>query len=688
MLAGLLILVLATGLVFQLLYVVPFVKESEIRQEKRLQEYTVKSAATQLDADLDSTISRLTVIAGQAPYSNMDVAAQRSALDTLSAGSLRIGATGVMDATGRVVAVDGAEVFPLDMTASYVRDPWFTVPFEQGRVYCGPPAFDPAEQQLYFLVTVPITSNVGQRVGVLLAALPLDHLVEMVADYPLDEGMVVLLVDTQGTVIADSSIDLLSLPGGPLSLTYEDNWPPENADVDAGVVAVEHAHDGVSYYSTRIALAATGWSVVAERPMSLVLWGAKQLSGWMLTVNAVLAAVLLAGGLLLARQVAARQLRHERAVEASERRYRQLFEQSLDAIYIATPEGMIVDANPAWLELFGYNARSLATLKASDLYIDPADREGFLRRLRTEGVAEVELHLRKRDGTPLVCETRIIAATDESGNLVRYQGVLRDVTERRRMERELRDNVDRLEQANARLREMDQLKSVFLASMSHELRTPLNSIIGFTGIILMGIAGEINEEQRKQLTMVKTSANHLLDLINDVLDISKIEADKVELDIREFSLNELAEEVIAALSPGAQQKGLELAAEMPADVTVRSDRRRVKQVLVNLLSNAVKFTDHGRVAVSVRLVDSSEVEIAVTDTGAGIREEDMQRLFQPFQQVGPSLTKKHEGTGLGLYLTEKLASLLHAKISARSEYGRGSEFTFTMPLRYGEGTLT
>jgi PAS domain S-box-containing protein len=683
-LAGLLVLILGGTLLFQLLYVVPFVSDSAVRLEKHLEESTVRSIAVQLDSDLESTISRLTEMAGRAPFANMDLAAQRSALDTLSAGSLRIGPAGVLDAGGRFVSVDSEEAFPLDTTASYADDPLFAVPFQQGTTYCDAPAFEPEEQSLYFIVTVPVSSDTGRSVGVLLAVLMLNHLVEMVADYPLEEAMVAVVVDREGTVVAHSDVDLRSLEAGPLSLTYDDSWLQQNVEGETATVVAEHEHDGTSYYGTGAILPSTGWRVVVERPMSLVLSGADALAQRMLGANTMLAAVALLGGFLLIRQVAVRQSKYDRALRTSERRYRRLFEQSLDAIYIAMPDGTIVDANPAWLQMFGCSREDLARLKAGDFYVDPGDRPGLLRHLSIDGFARGELPLKKKDGTPFVCEYRLIATMDEDGGPVIHQGVLRDVTERKRMEEELKENVGRLEQANARLREMDQLKSVFLASMSHELRTPLNSIIGFTGVILMGIAGVINEEQRKQLTMVRTSASHLLDLINDVLDISKIEANKVELAVEEFSLSGLVEEVIAALAPGASQKGLEIAAEIPAGIVVRSDRRRVKQVLVNLIGNAVKFTDQGHVGVSVGTPANGEVHVRVSDTGTGIREEDMRNLFQPFQQVGPSLTKKHEGTGLGLYLTDKLARLLHARIAARSEYGKGSEFTFTIPLKYEE----
>ncbi len=254
------------------------------------------------------------------------------------------------------------------------------------------------------------------------------------------------------------------------------------------------------------------------------------------------------------------------------------------------------------------------------------------------------------------------------------------------LEAKVAERTRELTQANIRLQEMDRLKSVFLASMSHELRTPLNSIIGFTGIILQGMAGDVNEEQRKQLTMVGNSADHLLSLIDDVLDISKIEEGRLKLSLEEFGLIDVMSEVVKTLSPAASEKSLELLTEVPEGITLFTDRRRIKQVLMNLGSNAVKFTDQGSVKIAASVPGDGNLQISVIDSGVGIKKEDMDKLFQPFQRVGMSLAKSYtEGTGLGLYLTKKVIDLLGGDISAKSEYGRGSEFTLTVPLKYQGG---
>jgi signal transduction histidine kinase len=240
---------------------------------------------------------------------------------------------------------------------------------------------------------------------------------------------------------------------------------------------------------------------------------------------------------------------------------------------------------------------------------------------------------------------------------------------------------EELKAANIRLKEVDRLKSVFLSSMSHELKTPLNSIIGFTGIMLMGMTGEITEEQRSQLFIVKDSANHLLSLINDILDISKIEAGKVALSLTEFRLDEVISEVVEIISPAINEKRLKLIREVPEGITLFSDKRRIKQVLTNLINNAVKFTDKGNVKIAAKILKDKMLEIRVADTGIGIKSENINKLFQPFQQIDTPPGKTHKGTGLGLYLCKKLVTLLGGDISVKSEYGTGSEFSFAIPLK-------
>ncbi len=233
--------------------------------------------------------------------------------------------------------------------------------------------------------------------------------------------------------------------------------------------------------------------------------------------------------------------------------------------------------------------------------------------------------------------------------------------------------------AREKLEELDQLKSMFIASMSHELRTPLNSIIGFTGMVLQGMAGPVNNEQRDYLHRAYSAGKHLLALISDVIDISKVEAGKITADPESFMLNEAITEAVGSIEKQLSEKGLRLTVNVPEWIELHTDRKRLLQCLFNYLSNAIKFTSAGVIHVKAHSI-GKQVEVAVVDTGIGISEEGLSRLFQPFVCLDSSIQRSVPGTGLGLYLTKKLATnILKGTVAAESLPGKGSTFLLRVP---------
>jgi PAS domain S-box-containing protein len=357
-----------------------------------------------------------------------------------------------------------------------------------------------------------------------------------------------------------------------------------------------------------------------------------------------------------------------------------LLEAAPDAIVGVNADGVIVLLNAQAERLFGYARDELLgqplelLVPESTRDIHPRHRAAYIRDPRPRPMgAGMELTGRRRDGTEFPAEISLSAIDTSDGIVV--AAAVRDVTSRKLIEQQLRDK-------NAELERLGRAKNAFLANMSHELRTPLNAIIGFTGTLLMQLPGPLNEEQERQLRTVQRSGKHLLSIINDLLDLARIESGAVELTLEPVDCGDVINGVVAALQPLADEKELALHTELPSGSrTTRSDSRALNQILINLVSNAIKFTDAGTVVVSLRPpVAGHGTTIAVSDTGPGIAPEDLDQLFGAFERGTGRAARSREGTGLGLHISQKLAELADIELRVTSTLGAGSTFT----LEFGD----
>jgi PAS domain S-box-containing protein len=359
----------------------------------------------------------------------------------------------------------------------------------------------------------------------------------------------------------------------------------------------------------------------------------------------------------------------------SQKRYQNLTNIVPVGIFHTDIDGQTTYVNPTWCQISGMSYQEgLGNGWLNGVH--PEDRkkisDTWKKATQVGNKSINDYRFIHQDGSIIWVIGQAVPEFNENNQVIGYVGTITDITERKRVE-DLKAAVEKAESA-------DRLKSAFLATMSHELRTPLNSIIGFTGILLQNMVGPLNDEQKKQLNMVQGSAQHLLELINDVLDISKIEAGQVKVFPEDFYMDEAINHSVEKVFPMANKKGLKIFTEIsPEKLLINSDKRRLEQILINLLNNAVKFTNTGEIRVVCQQAEEI-VTTKVIDSGIGIKAEDLDTLFAPFRQVDTGISRQYEGTGLGLSICKRLVGLLGGELSVESEWGKGSTFSFTLPL--------
>ena len=394
----------------------------------------------------------------------------------------------------------------------------------------------------------------------------------------------------------------------------------------------------------------------------------------------------------LEKELAQRTRDTERAqsdAEAATRANEDIIETVREPLLVLDSDLRVLKANRSFYDSF----RVTPGETIGNLIYDLGNRQWDIPRLRTllEEILpqdnkfddyEVEHVFSSIGHKVMLLNARRIAQGEIGSQLILL--AIEDVTEKMRLERELAERTRDAKKAQFEAESATMAKSDFLANMSHELRTPLNSIIGFSEVLEDQLLGTLNESQRENVMYILKAGRHLLSLINDILDLSKVESGKMELDVEPVSLQELLDASLIMHREKALRHGITLDLQIEHDTTImiEADSRKLKQILFNLLSNAVKFTpDGGQVRVlSKEINGAQDIEISIRDTGIGIKKEDLPKLFKEFSQLASAYDKKYEGTGLGLALTKKLVELHGGRIWVESEFGKGSLFAFVIPV--------
>ncbi len=381
-----------------------------------------------------------------------------------------------------------------------------------------------------------------------------------------------------------------------------------------------------------------------------------------------------------AKVIAIQDLTQSREVQEqlahSEIRYRNLFENSNDAIYVSSTNGEFVQINQAALDLFGYNREEMIGMTALKLYANSEDRKRFQTVMAEQGsVSNYEVKLIRKDETTLDCILSTTIRRNSKNQIIGYQGIIRDITELKRNEE--------LTTAKELAERSASLKQRFLANMSHEIRTPMNAVIGMSNL-LESDTDDFTPTQQKYLRGIRNASEHLLVIINDILDFSKIEAGKLEIENVPFSLHEVLQNVSHTFKYKAEEKNIKLMLHTEENLPdmLLGDPTRLMQILLNLVSNAIKFTDKGSVEIEVGVLQEGKASVdlvfSVLDTGCGIPEGRLETVFDSFSQISRDTTRRFGGTGLGLTITKKLIEMQGGTLSVRSKIGEGSVFSFVL----------
>jgi PAS domain S-box-containing protein len=587
-------------------------------------------------------------------------------------------------------------------------------------------------ENVYVDVTAPMVANDGIRLALLMRIDMKSFLYPLIQTWPIPTASSeTLLLKRDGDAIVylndlrfrDDAALKLRVP-----LTSKEVLGVQAATGASGVRTGKD-YRGAEVLGSIERIPGTDWILVAKTDMSEADAPVRSAAYVSITVAVLLGLALLGGvGVAWRTQAASverdqSQLLAERAMLAEQ--FAFLSRNANDAVLLCDRDHRIVAANERATDIYGYSHAELVGMTLRDLRDPATTLEGLFEAenvsMGESAVFEME-HLR-RDGSRVAVE--VSARAIEQDGAWRLVEVVRDITSRKEQEHELEayrqhleamvdSRTEELGAANEELTSVNEelaatneelaatneelasvneelsvtnedlvaatrAKSVFLANMSHELRTPLNSIIGFTGVMLQGLAGSLTEEQRSQLAMVRRSGDRLLALISDMLDLSRIEAGRLGLKISDVEAGDVVAAAEQTVRQIAGDRGLELIVhEVPASVFLRTDEGKLHQVLVNLLANAVKFTDEGSVMLTVTRPDPDTVQFEVTDTGVGIETADLDAVFDEFVQL-PRDGAKPEGTGLGLAISRRLAMLLGGSLTAKSVVGEGSTFILRLP---------
>ena len=525
-----------------------------------------------------------------------------------------------------------------------------------------------APYQLVVAIAVPVRDEAGKPVGILMAPYTLETMSRRLVAIKMEGAWTISLVDQRGYLSARPNINSYSAP---IDLnTYE----PVKRMLGGNTGHGTFARGNETFFARYEPVGHYGWGILVEQPSPALHRGLQAVERRVWFLGLALVGVGLAVSTFMGSLYS--------QLETGNR----FIDLSIDMFCTAGFDGYFKTLNPAWQKVLGFSIEELKSRPYLEL-IHPEDRQATIaeavRLENREVMFSFENRYLCKDGSYRWLSWNAVSTPEQK---VIY-AVARDVTALKATQQQIEQQNRALELRNGEVERATKLKSKFLANMSHDLRTPLNAIVGFSDLLVEQTAGPLSDKQMRFVHHIKQGSAHLLQLINDILDLSKIEAGQLELRCESFQVRDALPEVLSTIRPLAMAKNILVEHKVEIIRPVYADRVRFKQILYNLLSNAVKFTPKdGRIDIDC-VENGIESCISVTDNGIGIRAEDQAVVFEEFRQVERNTNGAHEGTGLGLAITKRLVEQQGGKISLESEHGKGSRFIFTLPMAISETSL-
>ena len=671
-LIGLFVLILSASLLFQLLYIIPHVRDREVETTQTYQGEIARYIGRELDLGLQRIENELVRIAQQSEFRNMEIAKQNQVMSRIIGILPDMSSLFAMNAEGWFVSgnVDDLSAYT---TKSYTDQGFFDIAFNKRKTHFGVPIFYPQIGLVDVSISVPITSDTGRRVGVLIGGLVLNDLMKFVANYPLNEGTIAYLVDKEGTVVAHSGIYVFVLKEGPLSLNYRDQPLVRAIREGKKEGSQEYLHEDTSYFGSYTTLKSNGWGVVVEAPLPIILAKSNELARQLVLINVILFATTLVILLVFTQQITSQRQKIEKVLTEERNLLQALIDNIPDSIYFKDDKNRFIRVNKARADVSGTTPEKMIGKTDFDFFPEEEAKKAFAddnqimesNKSLTDRVEKIT----DADGKEHWFSVIKIPRHNEKGQVIGTMGISRDITERKRAEEERKKLMLELKRSN---QELEQFAYV----ASHDLQEPLRMIVSYLQLLSQRYQGKIDADADEFIGYAVDGGRRLQRMISDLLIYSRVGTRGKEF--APINCEDVLKEVLNSLQIAIEESAATITHDpLP---TVMADVTQLAQLLQNLIANAIKYRGKNSPLIHLGVQSqNNEWLFSVKDNGIGLDPKYSERIFGIFQRL--HTREEYAGTGIGLAVCQRIVQRHGGRIWVKSELGKGTTFYFTIPIK-------